>query len=196
MTAWRALTLKQPWPWALCHAGMDVLNMRREFTGVIGERIGIHAGKQWDGSAICWPATAPDPYETDINGNGTTRGVMGIAGGANQFQPFGAVVAVAIITGQHRCRIWFDSLGVGFYACDTTRSEAIGARHLLNHNRDLELTCSPWAIPPVNAGYPHKPMWHWEIADVRPLTEPVPAKGRRGLWIPDAELVEAVEGQI
>ena len=33
--------------------------------------------------------------------------------------------------------------------------------------------------------------WLW--ADVRPLPEPVPARGRQGLWTPDAELVAATE---
>ena len=30
------------------------------------------------------------------------------------------------------------------------------------------------------------PGWHWVLADVRPLDEPVPCKGRQGLWtLPD-----------
>jgi hypothetical protein len=33
----------------------------------------------------------------------------------------------------------------------------------------------------------------WLLADVRPLPTPVPAKGRQGLWTPDADLIAAVE---
>lgn len=33
----------------------------------------------------------------------------------------------------------------------------------------------------------------WLLTDVRPLTTPVPAKGRQGLWTPDADLLAAVE---
>lgn len=35
----------------------------------------------------------------------------------------------------------------------------------------------------------------WLLADVRPLTSPVPAKGRQGLWTPDADLIAAIEAQ-
>lgn len=37
--------------------------------------------------------------------------------------------------------------------------------------------------------------WHWVLSDVRRLPRPVPAKGRLGLWIPDPELLAAVEAQ-
>ena len=38
-------------------------------------------------------------------------------------------------------------------------------------------SCSPWARPRS---------WHWELADVRPLTRPVPCRGMLGLWrLPD-----------
>lgn len=37
--------------------------------------------------------------------------------------------------------------------------------------------------------------WHWELADVRPLPVPVPAKGQLGLWTPPAEVLAAVEAQ-
>lgn len=37
--------------------------------------------------------------------------------------------------------------------------------------------------------------WHWTLADVRQLPDPVPAKGRLGLWTPDADLLAAVEAQ-
>lgn len=46
--------------------------------------------------------------------------------------------------------------------------------------------CKPWGFPDC---------WHWELADVRPLPRPVPAKGRLGLWIPDPDLLAAVEAQ-
>lgn len=39
--------------------------------------------------------------------------------------------------------------------------------------------CAPWGEPG---------MWHWQLARVRPLTEPIPAPGRLGLWRLDPDL--------
>lgn len=47
--------------------------------------------------------------------------------------------------------------------------------------------CAPWG---------ESDAWHWELADVMPLLEPVPAKGARRLWRPAPEVVDAVAGQI
>ena len=43
---------------------------------------------------------------------------------------------------------------------------------------DGPFTCSPWAI---GLGEPDG-VWHWELANVRHLAEPVPCKGRLSLW--------------
>lgn len=45
--------------------------------------------------------------------------------------------------------------------------------------------CSPWADPGE---------WHWELADVTALSEPVPFRGALGLWTPPPELVQQVTG--
>jgi hypothetical protein len=47
--------------------------------------------------------------------------------------------------------------------------------------------CAPW-------GEQRPGVRHWMLADIRPLPEPVPARGRLGLWIPSPDLVEAVTG--
>ncbi|MFE2729116.1 hypothetical protein [Kitasatospora sp. NPDC059327] len=33
--------------------------------------------------------------------------------------------------------------------------------------------CRPWGLPGL---------WHWTLADVRALADPIPAAGRLGLW--------------
>lgn len=55
-----------------------------------------------------------------------------------------------------------------------------------HQDADPAALCDPWGLPNH---------WHWELADVRPLPRPVPAKGRLGLWLPDAETLAAVEAQ-
>ena len=44
-------------------------------------------------------------------------------------------------------------------------------------------TCSPWAMP----GH-----WHLCLENPRPLAEPIPARGRLGLWRPDPTLATAI----
>lgn len=48
-------------------------------------------------------------------------------------------------------------------------------------------TCGPWAV----AG-----QHHWRLGNVRPLAEPVPAKGQLGLWDLPAEVEAAVRAQL
>lgn len=47
--------------------------------------------------------------------------------------------------------------------------------------------CSPWAEPDC---------WHLVLANPRPFAEPIPAKGRLGLWKPDADLLAQIEAQM
>lgn len=47
--------------------------------------------------------------------------------------------------------------------------------------------CSPWAA---------EGQWHWELANVRPLSRPVPCRGRQRLWrLPD-DVDAAVRAQL
>ncbi|MEV6133189.1 hypothetical protein AB0M05_41425 [Streptomyces violaceusniger] len=50
------------------------------------------------------------------------------------------------------------------------------------HN-ECDGSCSRWAEPG---------RWHWQLADVQPLTRPVPAKGKQGMWIPTTDLLHRV----
>lgn len=47
--------------------------------------------------------------------------------------------------------------------------------------------CSPWAA---------LDQWHWRLRNVRPLPEPVPCKGRLGLWWLPEDVERAVTGQL
>ncbi|GAA3958309.1 hypothetical protein GCM10023085_45930 [Actinomadura viridis] len=86
----------------------------------------------------------------------------------------GAVVAVAEIVGCHEDGD--PDVPCGGYD-DQVIPYGLGATNL----------CSPWAV----AG-----QWHWQLANVRPLAEPVPCKGALGLWRLPAEVDEAVRAQL
>ena len=64
--------------------------------------------------------------------------------------------------------------------------------------------CAPWGRWP---GYerldrgdlsrqPRPALWHWELADVRPLPDPVPCTGRQGLWALPEDVEAAVREQL
>jgi hypothetical protein len=53
--------------------------------------------------------------------------------------------------------------------------------------RDLVAGWSPWA---------EKDVWHLLTANPRPLAEPIPARGRLGLWRPDDALAAAIWEQV
>ncbi|MGW3428006.1 hypothetical protein ACWDHW_08615 [Streptomyces melanosporofaciens] len=46
--------------------------------------------------------------------------------------------------------------------------------------------CGPWGFDRA---------YHWTLADVIALAQPAPAKGRLGIWTPNADLITAVEAQ-
>ncbi|QLJ06797.1 hypothetical protein HZZ00_37855 (plasmid) [Streptomyces sp. NEAU-sy36] len=56
-----------------------------------------------------------------------------------------------------------------------------------SHWSDDGTCCGPWGFAQS---------YHWTLADVVALDEPVPAKGRLGIWAPDGELVASVTEQI
>lgn len=67
---------------------------------------------------------------------------------------------------------------------DLPRGAVIGVARLVDCVRDAD---SPWAIP----GH-----WHWQLADARPLAEPVPLTGRLQLFRAPVDVAEQVYAQI
>jgi hypothetical protein len=55
------------------------------------------------------------------------------------------------------------------------------------HRDSIGGHCDPWG---------EDDCWHWELSNVRLLPEPVPAKGRLGLWRPDEDVLAAVLKQV
>ena len=261
MTGWRALTLKQPWPWAICWAGKNVENRTWPIPPKLLEdgplRVMLHAGAALDdairsndfGGTWWTPPTmetlellewcpdpvhadpcecdedelildgrcaelsapfmklafAPDPGAHTLNpiGMGTTKPWCpecegtGWAGGrdgrscdcddepVDEYRAWvhrGAVVAVVEFTGCHMV----DDDGSG------DDDPAIGC--LDDDGQEFRdgyglAPCSPWAVNEIGT-------WHWEIGAVTVLDEPVPARGRQRLWVPDGGVLAAVEAQL
>lgn len=141
----RALTVRQPWAWAIAHGGKDVEN--RSWPTSYRGLLAIHAGARWDEDGA-WDRRVIDAASKDQHpggyfdpplkvefdtGTGRTLRLLS----DNRRFVLGAVIAVAELV-------------------DVTRGDS-----------------SPWAVPGE---------FHWRLANVRPLDEPVPCKGRLGLW--------------
>src|SRR5690606_16609210 len=86
----------------------------------------------------------------------------------------GAVIGVVDLTGSHRSKRSMTRSCLGEPVCfdDTTPTGRL---------------CSPWAMPDHH---------HLVLENPRPLARPIPAKGRLGLWRPDAALEDAIREQI
>ena len=65
------------------------------------------------------------------------------------------------------------------------RSAIVAVATLVDCHAD-DGKCTPWA------NHPDPAAWHWLLADVRTLSQPIACKGALGLWIPTPEIVEAV----
>lgn len=142
----RALTLIQPWAFAIAHGEKKIEN-RGWPTGFRGP-IAIHAGMR----KYC-KADLED-LALDIARRSGLASRQVIEGA----RVLGAVVAVADLTA----------------VCSEAR--------YFSHP-SVPCACGPWAV-----GGQH----HFQLANVQPLTEPVPAKGALGLW----SLPEAVEAAV
>lgn len=51
---------------------------------------------------------------------------------------------------------------------------------------ELEQLCGDWQTG----------RYAWELANLMPLPEPIPIKGKQGLWIPDSTIIQEVEKQL
>jgi hypothetical protein len=141
----RALTVKQPWAWAIA-AGKKPVENRTWPTGHRG-MVAIHAGKMPDRAAL-----ADRDRRSPLS--------RAIAWHTRLWTPpeyvYGAVIAVAEVTDCH----------------DGAAEQG---------------ECSEWA---------DRWQWHWVLANVRPLAEPVPCRGMLSLWrLPD-DVEKAVREQL
>lgn len=109
----RAITVKQPWAWAIATGAKGVENRSRPhpWTSAVGERMAIHAGKGWDGHAFEVPILfkLAEVFTSRLHGDGKSYPVAGlIAVMVPEGHPRGAVVATARLAGVHhatdRCR--------------------------------------------------------------------------------------------
>ena len=168
----RALTVQQPWAWAIVHGGKDVENRTRNLAGSYRGPVAIHAGMQVSQDGVDHELLAPEWARgrcyVSVDGRRATLSYPTEAGvyGPNRLasvMPLGAFVGVVDLWAVHQAQPG---------CCPNRGSRPFG---------------SPWAEPGV---------WHLCVTDPRPLVEPVLAKGRLGLWTPTSEQTVAIVERI
>ena len=174
----KALTIRQPWA-SLIALGVKHIETRswRASQSLIGQTIAIHAGK-WQpepgneyGTGWWWHDDCGDPIIVEQNPTN----------GWNQAPaPLGAIVATATLA---------DCLPMVDYAEESHRPNPWNGKHRLWPNvRPGELwRTNPAGGPALDVsdqlpfGDFQPGRWAWMLTDVQPC-DPVPAKGKQGLW--------------
>lgn len=176
----RALTLRQPWAGCVAHLGKRTENRSRRLPGkYAGTPIAIHAGAAVEhGRTLFVP---PDSgfeglFATDAEWDAWRFWSLGrkprdVASWPPKLA-LSAVVAIATPVG---CHAW-------------SWEDLCGPQHE-DSSPSTPGLCSPWVRLGVS--------WHWELADVRPLPEPVPCHpGKLGFWKLPAGVEKAVRDQL
>ena len=168
---WPVLTVRQPWCWSIEHGGKPVENRGRymKYRGPLW----LHSGarSRWDpaGADSYLVQQAWLRYLTSISSAAIelAQRNYGLTRGSVVMR-FGAVTSLAQVTGCH-------------HAEECRRPVP---RDAAGRTSGL---CVPWAA---------WGQYHIELADVRPLPEPVPCRGMLGLWrLPD-DVDAAVRAQL
>ena len=168
----KALTVQQPWAWAIIHGGKDVENRTQAWT-YRGPLL-IHAGRRWStrGGGLI-PAV--------VDSGGVVPGLLDdeqLAAyeaefGADTNPPgtAGAVIGVVDLVDIHNSITCVDTTGA---------------------------MCSPWAESHYaeHGGRTRRDIVHLELANPRPLPEPIPCRGALGRWTPPPDVLAQVQEQL
>ncbi|MGE7135989.1 hypothetical protein [Staphylococcus warneri] len=151
--AYRGLTIKQPWAFAIAE-GFKTIENRSRRTNYRGPLL-IHAGLTVDRnvSIVRYSRDAAIRFDQ--------------LGGPGNFWDARTHVPSAFYKPQ-------PSLAL---------SAVIATARLAGCHEETDGCCAPWGLPG---------QWHWELADVQRLEQPIPKAGALGLWKPDADLMAAL----
>lgn len=162
----RAITVQQPYAWAIATGAKDVENRVRSvpWRSAVGQRIAIHAGKAW------YDGAEHDVRIVDLSERHTPAPLWPTATAA------GAVVAVATLAQVH----WAGACAAGL----VHGQRSVDAEGKSAPSPSL---CSTWAEPQA---------WHLVLDEVRALPHPVPARGFQGLWTLPDDVASAVAERV
>jgi hypothetical protein len=165
----RILTVRQPWAWAIIHGGKDIENRVRNIAGDYRGPVAIHAARaDAEGAPESLWLKHADFYRDLYRSWGVQGEVIATMRAY--------IIGVVDLSDVHVCR----SSNRGFMTpvCFDPVTP-IGA------------TCSEWA-----QFEPNTDTYHLELANPRPLPEPIPFKGALGLRTLDDDTTARILAQI
>lgn len=138
--------------------------------GLCPFRLAIHAGARHDGNEFRRALLRATVLTGEGEPDNTMQWIRGWWANRDAIGGYGALIGAVLVTGCHHgddCR-WYERA----VHDDGRRSARLeGVHH-----------CSPWAEPDT---------YHWTLTDPVELDEPIPMRGRQGLWtVPDDALAE------
>jgi len=166
----RVLTVQQPWAWAILHGGKTIEN-RSQLWSYRGP-LAIHAGAGWSEHGAAF-----EPLQ---------RAYASWLGFTHWDGPYGGRTAMPIDpTSDPR-----DAELIRFGA-------VLGVVELVDvHRATGAPCCQPWGEGLHNGGRGIRPATHLVLADPKPFDEPIPWKGRLGLWRPGDVLAGEIARQL
>lgn len=174
----RALTVRQPYAWAIMHGGKDVENRSRNIAGSYRGPVAITVGMTLDGAG---DSPLIDAAIERLYANRAIEEVPSIAGGDDPwftvgpwFGYRGAVLGVVDLVDVHLNRM-------------TTTERYYGGPVCFDNFTPIGATCSEWGeFVPTG-------VYHLVLANPRPLKKPIPVRGRLGLWTLPDDIAAQVE---
>ena len=162
----KALTVQQPWAWAIIHGGKSGENRTQAWS--YRGPLAIHAGSRWSDRG----ATSDLIIKAAVKASPGDAYMVERWGVDERFEgyPRGAIIGVVDLVDVH---------------------QAIGD--------DLAVCCSsPWGETSYDehGGRTRRELVHLELANRRPLAEPIPCRGALGLWMPPGDVLDQVLVQL
>jgi hypothetical protein len=165
----KALTVQQPWAWAIVHGGKDVENRTQAWS--YRGPLAIHAGKQVSRDGVDDPRLRPEWA--------VAMGYVHVSGGRAEIS----------------YPEWDATQAPNRLAAVLPLGAIIGVVDLVDVHVEQAHCCpvSAWADRALG---PSKPVVHLVLERLRPLAEPVPCRGALGLWTVPSGVDDQVELQL
>ncbi|RNL66261.1 hypothetical protein EFK50_01140 [Nocardioides marmoriginsengisoli] len=172
----KALTVQQPWAWAIIHGGKDVENRTQAWTyrGLLA----IHAGARVSERGLESQLVLDSAMKVDSE----SPAVYSYAGRPWRHEPtvpLGGIIGVVDLVDVHR---------------------ALPEGEPEHPGQPTNAACcdSPWAEQSYeeHGGKTRRELVHLVLENPRPLPTPIPATGRLGLWTPGHDLESLIRQQL